>query len=57
MIVNLNVNKKAVCSIDALYFVDQLKLSIFKTNVLNYIIKNLFCSNFCIANINQFNKL
>lgn len=35
MIVNLNVNKKSVCSIDALYFVDQLKLSIFKTNILN----------------------
>lgn len=35
MIVNLNVNKKSVCSIDTLYFVDQLKLSIFKTNILN----------------------
>lgn len=29
MIVHLNVNKINVCSIDALYFVDQLKLSIF----------------------------
>lgn len=51
MIVYLNVNKITVCSIGALYFVDQLRLSIFNSrqqclsNFTNFIKKIYICIN------------